>query len=95
MSDISHIEALFEKYDDIFLDFEKIGHKLSNRPDMHAFLLLDKAFPGNTDLVGGVRHDQIFLNIKTRQIAKLTEQQVMELRCCGVFIDEESLSMFV
>jgi len=88
------IEKLFDKHEDDFLGFAKINNKRSNRPDLHAFLLLDELFPGNTDMIGGAEHDEFWLDIEIEDIEKLTEEQVIELVRCGVRFDEESLCMF-
>lgn len=89
---------LFEKYEDDYLEFEKIEIKLHNRPDIHAFILLDKLVPSESDIVSAAEHDQIWLDVEPEDLAKVvTREQVLELRRAGVFYDEEtdSLSMFV
>lgn len=89
------IEQVFEKHHDQSLKFEKVEVKRSKRADLHAFLLLDELFPGDCDIVAEVIHDQIFLGVEENDFEKLTEKQVVELIRCGVFYDEDSLSMFV
>ncbi len=41
------LESIFEKYSDEYLKFSLINdnERLSPRPDIHAFLLLDKILP--------------------------------------------------
>ena len=88
------MEDIFEKYNDDYLKFDQIETKRSKRPDLHAFLLLDELFPGNTDIVSGAEHDEFYLNINDDDIQKLTEEQILELVRCGVRYDGESLCMF-
>lgn len=95
------LEAVFEKFDsdheDEFLRFERIEHKLSRRPDIHAFLLLDKLVPGDRDMVAGAKHDEISLDVEVEELAKVaTEEDIRDLVRCGVMLDGGSyLSMFV
>jgi len=80
-----------------FLRFEDIEIKRSNRPDLHAFLLLNELFPKNRDMIVGASHDQIWLDVSDEEIETLTKYQVLELSRSGVFYDSEAncLSMFV
>ena len=81
---------------DEYLKFDRISNKKSNRPDLHAFLLLDELFPGNTDIVVSAEHDEIWLNVEKEQIESLTDEQIVELCRCGVRYDRDnnSLCMF-
>jgi len=89
----------FLDHEDEFLEFKKVKNKLSTRTDLHAFLLLDSLLPGSKDdIVACGEHDQIWLGVDMDKLAKvITEDQVVELRRCGIFMDEDtdSLSMFV
>ena len=88
----------FEAVNDDYLEFDKVENKLSGRPDLHAFLLLDKIFPGYTrDIVSGACHDEIWLDIRSEQIESLSDEQILELVRCGVRYDSdaEGLGMFV
>lgn len=91
------IKTLFKQYEDEYLKFNKVKIKLSERPDLHAFLFLDKLFPGERDIIRATGHDQIWLDIDDEQIETLTKNQILELLRCGVLYDEdeESLYMFV
>ena len=96
------IEQVFDKYDDEYLHFEDIENKFSNRPDLHAFILLDKILPGTDgremDLVSAAEHDEIFLDINCEGLARIaTEEQIRDLVRCGVRYSDEydSLAMFV
>ena len=88
------IEQLFEKHDNEYLKFDGVKNKLSTRPDLHAFLMLDKLFPGTDDMVCAAGHDIFYLGIGSEMINKLTEDQVIELARCGVLYQEDSLAMF-
>ena len=92
------IKALFEKHEDEFLKFDCVDNKRSNRPDLHAFLLLDELISGTSDIVSGAEHDEIFLQVEPDDLAKIvTEEQIVELIRCGVrySCDYESFAMFV
>jgi len=89
------IEAIFEKYNDEYSKFERVENKRPNRPDLHAFLLLDELFPGKDGIVFLVRSDEIWLNIDYEDIEKLTELQILELVRCDVGYDDGSLCLFV
>ncbi len=84
------------KKGDEFLKFEKVANKRSQRPDLHAFLLLDELFPGNRSLVVSASHDEIFLDVNDAQVETLTDEQILELSWCGVrHAFDGGLCMFV
>jgi len=93
------IENIFEKHNDEYLKFERVTNKMSNRPDLHAFLLLDKLFPEkeDNDIIESASQDEIWLSISGEQIDTLTEEQIIELVRCGFSYDSEvdSLHSFV
>lgn len=92
-----NLEAEFEKHSDEFLKFERIENKISKRPDLHAFLLLDKLVPGDSDIVGGAEHDEFYLDIEVEDLAEvISPEQVKELVRCGVRYDSQydCLAMF-
>ena len=87
----------FEAVNDEFLKFDRIGNKRCERPDLHAFLLLDELFPSpGQDMVSGAGHDEIWLDVTADQIESLTDEQIVELVRCGVRYDygTNALSMF-
>lgn len=87
-------EEIFVKYDKEFLKFDKIENKLSNRPDLHAFLLLDKLVPGDSDIVSAAEHDQIWLVTDVNKLVEvITEEQIVELVRCGVMIDSDDCGL--
>jgi len=93
-----NLQEIWDKYGDEFMEFDRVQNKLSNRPDIHAFLLLDKLVPGDRDMVSAAEHDEICLDIEPEELAKVaTEEQIVELIRCGVRLDSrtDSLTMFV
>ncbi len=93
------LSATFEKFDDVgSTKFKDIAEPLHLRPDLCAFLLLDKLLPNpGRDMVSGAEHDQIFLDADLDKLAEVaTEEDILTLCRCGVFYDDdvESLSMF-
>ena len=91
-------DPIFGDFEDDFLKFDKVCPRYSNRPDLHAFVLLDKLCPGTEDIISDGEHDQIFLNIDVEELKKFaSKENLLELHRCGVFYEEglDSLSMFV
>jgi hypothetical protein len=89
---------LLAEFEDEYLKFDRVENKLSERPDLHAFLLLNQLCPGKRDMVAGAEHDKIYLDISSDDLKKLaSKEQLKELVRCGVMCDSESggLSMFV
>jgi hypothetical protein len=93
------IEAAFQKYiDDEYLEFDRVETRLSNRPDLHAFILLDRLVPGTSDIVSAAEHDEFFLDVDLSSLAEVAnEEDIRELVRCGVRISDEydCLAMFV
>ena len=84
----------FEKHNEEYLKFGHLKNKRSNRPDLHAFLLLDELFPEGRDMVAAAEHDEIWLDVDEAQAASLTDEQIIELVQCGVSAGDEGLIMF-
>ena len=79
-----------------FLKFDRVANKRSQRPDLHAFLMLDELFPGTGSLVSSASHDEIWLDVEDKQVETLTDKQILELSWCGVRHDYDGgLCMFV
>lgn len=92
-----NLKETFDKFDDEFLDFERVESPLSNRPDLHAFLLLDQLCPGDKDMICAAEHDEFWLSIDTDALASVaTEEQIRDLIRCGIRFDDDvdSLCMF-
>ena len=95
--DLEALAELFEKYEDEYIEFERVDSRQSERRDLHAFILLDRLQPGGWKIIGAAEHDQIWLDVDCEKLAEvITEAQVLELVRCGVRydVDNESLSMF-
>ena len=88
----------FEKFDNEYLEFERVENKLHSRPDLCAFLLLDKLLPkAGRDMVCAAEHDEFFLDVDCKKLAEVaTENDILTLRRCGVRYDSsvDSLAMF-
>jgi len=95
---LDELSEAFEKCDDgEFLEFERVENKLSARPDLHAFLLLEQLVPGKGDMVSAAEHDQIWLDVDPSTLAEvITAEQVRDLARCGVMYDsdQECFSLF-
>ena len=92
------IEKSFEKYSDEYLEFERVENKLSLRPDLCAFLLLDKLLPEpGKSIIGAVEHDEVYFNVDGDKLEEVaSDDDILTLVRCGVRYDEYyGLSMFV
>ncbi len=94
-----NLAEAFEKFEDEYIAFEKVKDPIYPRPDICAFLMLDKLVPAkNRDMVCSASHDEIWLDVDCEELAKVaTEQDIETLVRCGIRYsdDEESLCMFV
>jgi hypothetical protein len=92
-------DIYIREMDGKYTTFENgVKNKLSQRPDMHAFIMLDRLFPNNVDMVSAAEHDEIWLDVEPDELSKVaTEEQMIELIRCGVRYNHEtdSLAMFV
>ena len=95
------LERFIEILSDISINredrkFSGIENKRSERPDIHAFLLLDELVPGTRDMISAAEHDEFYLDVGVEELVKvITEEQVIELRRCGVHWSEyDCLVMF-
>ena len=97
MATIEELKETFRKFDKDYVEFKKIKNPPSKRPDLCAFLLLDKLVPGGSDIVTQSGHDEFFLEIDVETLAeRATEDDVLYLVRCGVRYSSEfdCLSMF-
>lgn len=89
------IQEIEEKYGAEHGKFDLIENKLSQRPDLHAFILLDSIIPDDTDIVSSTGHDEFWLGIDVDELLKkASDDQILELIRCGVSFDEDGLSMY-
>lgn len=90
---------MFEKHKDEYIKFDRVVNKLHARPDICAFLLLDKLLPNDgRDIVSGASHDEIYLDADCKKLAEVsTDDDILMLTRCGVRYDSDSdsLAMFV
>ncbi len=85
------IEERFNKYDNEYGKFDRIKNKRSQRKDMHAFILLDKLFPGEYNIIAWAGHDEIALEFSEDQIETLTDDNILELVRCSFYISDDAL----
>lgn len=91
-----NIAEFFDAHNDDYLEFELVENKRSNRPDLHAFLLLDSIVSGKFDIISSAEHDEIFLEVETEALNNFaTDDQLIELIRCGVRLSDGYLAMFV
>lgn len=95
-----HFTEAFDEHEDEFLKFDRIpaDERLSTRPDLHAFTILDRLVPGTDDMVSSAQYDEIFLSIDPETLASVvSREQLVDLIRCGLRYDEQfdSLAMFV
>lgn len=94
------ISDWFEEFEDDFLKFDEIpeDQRPSNRPDLCAFLLLDKLCPSDIkmDMVSAAEHDEIYLAVSIEDLVdKVTKEDILYLVRCGVRDGDCGLCMFV
>ena len=86
------VKEMFDAADGEYLKFDRIESPKHGRPDICAFLMLHRIFPGTTDMVSGARHDGICLApslYDAAEVAGLTPEIVVDLCRCGVLYNEE------
>lgn len=92
------LKATFDKYEDDFLLFERIVNPPHRRPDICAFIVLDRLVPGTSDMVVSAEHDEIWLDVDVEALASAaTDDDILLLSRCGVRLDDDvdSLAMYV
>ena len=86
-----------------WLEFERVKVKLSRRPDLHAFILLDKLVPCEAGKASGLSNivewsdgDGIWLSIDVKKLAAIaTDEQLLDLIRCGVLYDYNHDSLYM
>ena len=94
--DVKEIFKIYE--DEEYIKFDRINNPPSKRPDICAFLLLDRLCPGKRDMVAAAEHDEIFLDVSPEELSNVaSEEDILYLTRCGVRYNEEveGLAMFV
>lgn len=92
----ARLRALFDTHVNEYGKFDLIVNKRSNRPDLHAFLLLDELAPNpGRSIVCYARDGEIVLEIDPDLLAPtIHSDQVLELVRCGVSYGGDSFTMF-
>lgn len=87
---------LFKKHDDEYRKFDRVKNPLSTRRDLACFLLLDKLFHKDEDIIEFAEHDEIILSIPLEKLAMVvTEEDIVTLIRCGIIIDENENRLFM
>jgi hypothetical protein len=92
-----NLEEVFAKFEDDYIQFDRVENRTSKRPDLHAFMLLEKLLPGDGDLISAAEHDEFWLDIDLVRLAEVaTEEDIQTLVRCGIRYDAEfdALAMF-
>jgi hypothetical protein len=95
------LKQFFEKFEDEYIQFERIQAPPTLRPDLCAFLLLDRLVPASRagrDMITGAGHEVIYLDVDMQALAEAaSEEDVCTLVRCGVRYDAEydCLALFV
>ena len=92
-----NIKDFFDEHENEHGKFDKIETPPSDRPDLCAFLLLDKIVPGSYDIICGAEHDIFWLSVSPEEFCNsCSESDLIYLIRCGVFYDEDvdSFAMF-
>lgn len=77
----------FEAYAETeFLHFERVENPRSGRPDVHAFILLDKLCPGLEGMIVAGEPDRVVLGVEVSDLlrAEISGDEICELVRCGV-----------
>lgn len=77
------IAELFEKHEHQCDRFDLVENKLSDRCDLHAFLLIGKLIGGNRNIIREANHNVIYMGDEGL-VDVLTEDLIIELSRCGV-----------
>ena len=97
---LREMSAAFEKYDDEASQFENVNKKLSQRPDMNGFMLIESILPRamfGEGMIEDTGHDgKIWLGINVHSLARvITEEIVHDLVCSGIFFDKQEEALYI
>jgi hypothetical protein len=83
------VQNWFYEHDKEYRKFERIENPISRKPDLCAFLFLDKLTPDSTKrIVMCSEHDVIYLGDDSDLLDLLTEEDVIFLLRCGVLLGD-------
>lgn len=90
------IIAAFERHGETeYIEFHKVVNPLSTRPDLCAFLILDRLCPGTSDLISASEHDTFYLDIDLDSLSAITDDDILTLVRCGVMYDDDLDSLYM
>ena len=95
---LDDLQYEFDKVDAEFLKFHKIPNKRrrSERPDLHAFMLLDELVPSTKCIIDSSSHDIAHIGVDDEEFAKVaTPEIILELTRCGVLYSGEGYGLYM
>ena len=93
---LEELSELFKAHDHEYGKFERVKFPLSKDRHVHAIKFLDNMFPSEGKMIANAAHDQIWLKIELDELARDCDaEDIIDLLRCGLFIDEDALSMFI
>jgi len=93
---MSTLKEKFDLAEDEYIKFERYENPMHTRPDIAAFLLLDKLLPGDRDIVSGASHDEFYLDIDCDALNEVaTDEDILCLVRCGVIYNDEDKYLYM
>lgn len=93
---LDELETIFEEQEDEYLHFERVAMPPTRRPDLCAFMLLDRLISGSRDILAGAKHDEVCLAIDPLDLASAaSKEDLITLIRCGIRYSDDSFRMFV
>lgn len=86
----------FKKNEDEHGRFDNIPpeRRYSEARDLNAFILLDKLLPGKrTQILASAGHDEVYLSPDIEDLGVLTEENLLDLIRCGIWLSRETDSL--
>jgi len=76
----------FNEFSTEYSRFDHVKNKLSDKPDVHALMLLDKLILGGQCIIKEAKSHYIIFDINVNNLMEvITDEQVRDLRRCKVF----------
>ena len=89
------LKAACDKYEADNLKFDQIENPPSRRPDLCAFLLLDRLVPGVGPIVSAVGYDDYWIGVSLETLANVaTEADILYLVRCGVCYHDQAEGLY-
>lgn len=91
------LKERFDMFEDEFLRFERIASPVHRRRDLCGFLMLAELDPKSKHpMVEAAGHEEIWMLIDFKKVAKASDEVLRDLIRCGVRLDEDRqmLAMF-